>query len=78
MNLPTENSGSVGVGDGEQLGRGIAVLEPQVERMRWCLQCESEQHFVAAWFSLEGLIGVCLCCGCFAVDPFTRVNSEAA
>ena len=81
MNLLTETPyalpRSVSPEDGRE-GVTTAVLEVPVEWMRWCAHCESEQHFVAGWYSLVGLIGICLCCGDPALATYTRRNSEAA
>ncbi|HZW05354.1 MAG TPA: hypothetical protein VFF58_00470 [Candidatus Nitrosotalea sp.] len=84
MTLPTERafpSGRVGVeecGDPASPQNGIAVLDPRVEFMRYCPHCDEERQFIAAWFSLEGLIGRCLWCGTPALAVYTRANSEAA
>ncbi len=53
-------------------------LEPQVEFMRFCSRCDSEQIFTAVMQCEQGLIGVCRSCGDESLIPYTRTNSEAA
>lgn len=56
----------------------IAPLETHVQFLRFCLKCDSEQLFVAAWQCDSGLVGCCQGCGDERIAPFTRVNSEVA
>jgi hypothetical protein len=63
---------------GDRMQGGVAVLEIQVEWMRPCVVCGSEQRFVAGWICDAGLVGCCAVCGAESVARFTRVNSEVA
>jgi len=54
-----------------------AVLNSQVQFMRFCEKCDSEQIFLAGWACEQGLVGRCLGCGDERIAPFTRANSEA-
>jgi RNase P subunit RPR2 len=53
-------------------------LLTQVQFMRFCEKCGSEQIFVASWSNEYGLVGCCLGCGDESLVPYSRVNSEAA
>jgi hypothetical protein len=64
-------------GGGSGLG-GLAVLDHQVEWMRFCEVCNAEQRFVADFVLANGLFGYCAKCGDELVAIFSRVNSEAA
>ncbi len=75
--FPMNQESVSGEGGGAEPQRFAALATP-VEWMRWCDHCESEQHFKAGWFSLEGLVGVCLCCGTPDLAPNTRTTTEVA
>jgi|HubBroStandDraft_4_1064222.scaffolds.fasta_scaffold37974_4 hypothetical protein len=85
MTLLTESSPSTSVGlqGGKTpvptaLEFSVASLETRVDFMRYCEHCGEETQFNAGWFSLAGLIGVCLQCGTPDVAEYTRENSEVA
>jgi hypothetical protein len=82
MNLPTDSSSpsrSVGSQGGDGiLGRGVAVLETQVQWNRYCEVCDGDELFIADLRCDRGLIGVCISCGSERIAPFSRVNSEVA
>jgi hypothetical protein len=56
----------------------VANLEPAVEWMRFCRQCDLETLFIADRVCVSGLIGTCSKCGDERIAPFTRMNSEVA
>jgi hypothetical protein len=82
MTSPTDSVAephrAVGSERGDRLGGGVAALETQIQWMRFCEKCESEERFVAGWACDFGLIGCCSVCGAEALVRFTRTNSEAA
>jgi hypothetical protein len=80
MNLLTESptSTAVSLEDGGVSGGRTAVLEIPRQDMRFCIACDCDQIFMAAWVCEFGLVGCCLGCGAESVKRFTRVNSEVA
>lgn len=56
----------------------ILQLEPVVEWMRYCEECDQETRFMADRVYISGFIGACTSCGEERIAPFTRGNSEAA
>jgi hypothetical protein len=81
--LPTESTlpgspPSVGtLEDGCPNVRGLAVLHPQVEFMRFCPKCQEETRFIAQIEMLNGLYGCCANCGDERVVPYTRTVEAA-
>ena len=67
-----------GGGSGSSAVLDFQILPTQVEWMRFCEPCNSEQRFVAGWICDAGLIGCCSVCGAESVARFTRTNSEVA
>ena len=78
--VPSRSVGSWG-GDGI-LGRGVAVLDTQVQFMQHCEVCcdpcdpEDQEIFLAGWECSSGLLGVCLGCGDERIAGFSRVTAE--
>jgi hypothetical protein len=74
--LPSSPLHSVRAGGGE-LRREVAALDPFLyQEMRWCAQREELQPFVFMCESATRRAGVCLGCGEYGEERFSRTVSE--
>lgn len=56
----------------------IVVLDPPIEWMEYCAECEGIERQVAGWECSAGLLVFCSGCASERVVPFSRVTTEVA